>query len=404
MTDAAIVSAAIASREAYERLAPHITDKDLSPPGQYWWKLVGEWYARDRNATRVDVSALGDLGKSGSSNPKTKQLVLGYLSDLPDPISPANSAAAALELKRHNAGLELAAAIASGDSKKTGKALIVYNELASATELRKAHRQVKYERASNVTDLFSKVGSANRVPLSPSRVNTRIAGGALPGQHIMLVGRPEIGKSTFSINFAVGMAIKQSQRVLYVGNEDQIDILKSRAVCRVTNKSLEEIEADKDAAIALYADRGGEERLQFVQVFNGGPDDLRPLIEEVEPTVIVLDQIRNLAGEADGMVAKLEENGQAFRLLLIEYKLIGLSVTQAWGPAEGKAWLDMTDIDNSKTGLPGTADLIIGMGADSTMLARGQRALSFPKNKLSSAPNSKEGLLVEIDPSRSALK
>lgn len=403
MSDAKIVSAAIASREAYEKLAPHITDKDLSPPGAFWWKLVGEWYARDRLATRVDVSTISDLGKSGVSVPKTRDLILGYLRDLPEPISAVNSASAALELKRHNAGLELAAAIASGDGKKQAKSLQLYNELAAATEL-KSRRQVKYERASGVSDLFSKVGTANRIPLAPTRLNTRISGGALPGHHIILFGRPEVGKSTFSVNFAVGMAIKQSQRVLYVGNEDQIDILKARAVGRATNLTAEEIEANPDAAIAVYKERGGEERLQFVQMFDSSVDDIKPLIEEFAPTVVVLDQIRNMASEADGEVQKLEENGQAFRRLLLAYHLIGLSVTQAGASAEGKAWLGMEDMYGSKTGLPGTADLIIGMGADEAMKSRGQRALSFSKNKLSSAPNAREGLLVEIDTSRSALK
>jgi hypothetical protein len=139
-------------------------------------------------------------------------------------------------------------------------------------------------------------------------------------------------------------------------------------------------------------------------MFDGGIDDIRPLIEEFQPTVIVLDQIRNLAGEADGEVQKLEENGQAFRRLLLEYRMIGLAVTQAGVSAEGKAWLGMEDMYGSKTGLPGTADLIVGMGADETMKSRGQRALSFPKNKMSSDPASKEGLLTEIDTSRSALK
>jgi len=404
MNGAKVVSAAIADRAAYEKVAPHIVDTDLSPHELFWWKLIGEWYARDRNARSVDRAAIADMGNARhASNPKTRDLVSSVIRDLPDAVSPVNAAQALLELKRHNAGLELAAAIAKGDTAKQGKLLPVYESLWKATDL--GHkRQVKYELATSVDNLFAKVGREKRIPLAPSRINTRVNGGALPGHHIILFGRPEVGKSTFSINFAVGMAIKQAQRVLYVGNEDQIDILKARAVARATGMSYEEVEKDTAGAIALYTERGGEERLQFVQMFDGGPGDLRPLIEEFEPSVIVLDQIRNLAGTADGMVAKLEENGQAFRRLLIEYKLIGLSITQAGGSAENRAWLQMTDMDNSKTGLPGTGDLIIGMGADQTMQSRGQRALSFVKNKLSSDPTSKEGLLVDIDPSRSSLK
>lgn len=404
MNDAKLVASAIASRAAYETVAPHLAETDLSPPAQFWWKLIGEYYARDRSIDRVDLADLDSIGRDRApSSAKTRDMVLGFIRDLPGGVSAPNVAQVALEQKRHSVGMELAAAIAAGDSKKQSKLLPIYHELSSATTLI-SKRNVKYERASDIAELFENVGNERRIPLAPSRLNSRVAGGALPGHHIVLFGRPEVGKSTFSVNFAAGMAIAQGQRVLYVGNEDQIDILKARAVSRVTGLTSEEIQADTARAIALYQERGGEERLQFVQMFDGNADDLRPLIEEFRPTVIVLDQIRNLASTSDAPSQKLEENGQAVRRLLLEYLLIGLSITQAGASADGKAWLGMLDMDSSKTGLLGTADLAIGMGADSAMMSKGQRALSIVKNKLSSAPNSKEGLLVEIDPSRSALK
>lgn len=404
MNDAKLVASAIASREAYETVAPHLAETEFSPPAQFWWKLIGEYYARDKSTVRVDLDSLHSLGSSRvASNPKTRNLVDSFIRDLPDGVSPANVAQIALEQKRHSIGMELAAAIAAGDQKKQGKLLPAYNELSQATSL-SSRRQVKYERATGIDQLFSKVGDSSRIPLAPSKLNSRIRGGALPGHHILVFGRPERGKSTFAINFAAGMAIVQKQKTLVVGNEDQIDILKSRGVSRVTGMTAEEIEADVAKAIAIYKERGGEERLQFVQMYHGGPDDLIPIIEEFEPTVIVLDQIRNLASEADGMVQRLEENGQRFRELLIRYKLIGLSVAQAGGSAHNKAWLDEMDLDSSKTGLTGTTDLQLGLGADSAMMSKGQRALSIIKNKLSSAPNSREGLLLEIDTSRSALK
>jgi replicative DNA helicase len=403
MNDAKLIASAIASREAYETVAPHLAETEFSPPAQFWWKLIGEYYARDRNTNRVDLDALHTLGSTRvANNPKTRELVNGFIRDLPNGVSPANVAQVALEQKRHSIGMELAAAIAAGDQKKQAKLLPVYHELAQATSLT-SRRQVKYERATSVDDLFSKVGAGNRIPLAPSRLNSRINGGALPGHHILVFGRPEVGKSAFAINFAAGMAVAQNQRTLVVENEDQIDITKARGVSRVTGLTAEEIEADVAKAIALYKDRGGEERLQFVQMYHGGPDDLIPVIEEFEPAAIVLNQIRNLAGAADGMVQRLEENGQRFRELLIKYRLVGLSVTQAGGSAHNKAWLDEMDLDSSKTGLTGTTDLQLGLGADAAMLSKGQRALSIIKNKLSSAPNSKEGLLLEIDPSRSKL-
>lgn len=299
--------------------------------------------------------------------------------------------------------MELAAAIAAQDHKKALKLHATYGALMAATALGGSRKRSDWTQAVVIDDLFKKVGHENRIPLAPDRLNSRIDGGALPGHHVVVFGRPEMGKSTVSINAAVVMAVR-GQRVLYVGNEDQIDVLKARAVCRATNRTWSEAEADQQGTIELYRRRGAEDRLFFVQMSGGGPEALRSQIEEFRPTVLVVDQIRNLEGSGDGLVQKLEENGIAVRKLLLEYGLIGISVTQAGASAEGSPWLGMDDIDSSKTGLPATADLIIGVGADSQMLSRNQRGLSFCKNKLSSASNSKEGLIVDIDTSRSKVQ
>jgi len=43
----------------------------------------------------------------------------------------------------------------------------------------------------------------------------------------------------------------------------------------------------------------------------------------------------------------------------------------------------MSDVDSSKTGLPASADLMIGLGMDHTMQANGMLGISLCKNKLS---------------------
>ena len=406
MLDAQLVAAAIASREAWERVNPFLVPEDFTPQGAFWWKLIGEWYERDWQAGSVDSSALSDLGLARIPNPKHRETIMGFMGSLPAPVSASNSAAVALELKRQNVGLELAAAIASHDDKKLHRLVPLFAELRAATELRgNGRRQVRYELAAPVETLFSEVGSEKRIPLYPASLNSRTAGGALPGHHIVIYGRPEIGKSTVVLNLACGFAIAGGQRVAYIGNEDQINVLKARAVGRVCGMTAQEMEQRRADAIRIYTERGGEDRLRFVQMFDGDPQDLRPLIEEFEPTVLIVDQIRNMQGaNGDGMTQRLEENGQGMRRLLLEYKLIGVSVAQAGASAEGKAWLTMNDLDSSKTGLQGTADLLIGVGANAEMQARNQRGLSLPKNKLSSDPRAHEGLLVDVDYSRCVVR
>lgn len=393
------MAAALASREAYEAVAPHVLKEDFTPAGGFWWGLIGEWYGRDSKCAFVDRSSLEALGNSRAPGGKHRDALTGFLRDLPADVSPANAATVALELKRHNVGLEVATAIAANDEKKLSRLIPVYTELREATALKAKKQTALYELATPDEHLFAKVGKQNRIPLYPDRLNDRVSGGALPGHHILLFGRSEIGKSTISLNLACLLAARGQQRVLYLGNEDQIDMLKKRAVARLANLTHDEVDADPGKALALYRERGGTERLFFVQMPHGGTErNVRPAIEAFAPTVVVLDQIRNFSGGSDdGMVSRLEGAGQAFRSLLNEYKLVGISVTQAGASAEDKQWLSMTDVDSSKTGLPGTADLMIGIGADATLMSRGQRALSICKNKLSCSANSHEGFVVDID-------
>jgi KaiC/GvpD/RAD55 family RecA-like ATPase len=403
--EAKVIAAAMNSRPAYDRVAPFMDEKDFSPPGQFWWKLIGEWYAKDVQSQYVDTAALADLGSSRSSG-KQRDAVTGFLSDLGsivDSVSAPNIASVALELKRHNVGLELAAAIAGGDDKKQRLLTPLFAELQQATELSGKKKAVSYEWAPSVDELYSIVGDENRIPLAPTRLNTRIDGGALPSTHILLFARPEMGKSTFAINFAVQLA-KQDKRVLYISNEDAVAKLKQRAVARGTGMTVREATVERrEAAIQAYKERGLDERLGFVKMTHATVQDLRRPIEEFAPSVIILDQIRNLAG-AEETVKRLDENGQRFRELLGEYQLVGLSIAQASASAEYKTWLGMDDLDSSKTGLPASADLMISLGANEEMLARNHRALAIQKNKLSAEANAKEGLEIEMDLTRVSVK
>lgn len=402
MLDAEVLSAVIHSRAAYDKIKDHIVSKDLSPGVGFWYELVGAWYARDKAALSVEITALRALGEARITNPKQRETLLGTISSLPTPISPDNTATVALELRRHNVGMELAAAIAAQDGKKVGKLHEQYGELLQATTLDGKKHVDDWEDAVDIERIFERVGQEQRTPLAPNSLNGRINGGALPGHHIIAFARPEMGKSTFAVNMAVQLAIR-GKRILFIGNEDQINILKARALSRVTMMNTEQLDTNREKAIAIYREKGIEDRLHFVR-YSGTPLGIRQRIDDYEPEILILDQIRNLESDDDGIVQRLETNGQAVRRLLLEYGLIGLSITQAGASADGKVMLDMHDMDNSKTGLPGTADLIVGIGGNAEMVARNQRFLSLPKNKLSSASNAHEGVVVDIDKSRSLYK
>lgn len=396
MLEGEILAACMADRGAYDRIYQHIQPTDFTPVGAYCWKVLGEWYKRDRAARHVDHAAFHAICASRIANSKQRAPVMDFLQELPEGVSTTNVAVAALELRRRNVGNEFAAATAKGDEKEQRKLLPILTELYQSTALGE-RSGVRWEYAVPAREVFKRVGKENRVPLAPSKLNRRVDGGALPGHHIVLYGRPESGKSTFSINFAVQLALRHNQRVLYIGNEDEINIIKGRAMARAAKMTHVEASENPDRVADIYEERGGEEHLAFVKFDGATASDLRGPIEEYGPTVLILDQIRNLEGSSDGLVQQLDYNGREVRRLLLSYGLIGLSVTQAGASAENQDWLGMDDIDSSKTGLPATADLLIGLGASPESKARGVRGLSFPKNKLSAAPDAHDSLTVEMD-------
>jgi KaiC/GvpD/RAD55 family RecA-like ATPase len=408
MLDAQLIAASLQSRAAFEDVAPHISKDDLTAPGGFWFDIIRDWYKRDGDARSVDKTLLVTLGKKKITNPKHEQALLGFMNDLPEAPSPGNVANVVLELKRHNVGMELASAIAGNDTKKVGKLLSQFTELQQATTLK---AKAQWEDAVHWTKLDDVAGDKNRIPLAPKLLNERTDGGALPGDHIIVYGRPEVGKSTWTINMTRGF-LYSGQRALYIGNEDNINKLKKRMRNRLTMWSTAQVKANPEEANKLAEQRerehGGE--LNMRHLHRGSIDDLRRAIDEFEPTVLILDQIRNLQTSGDDkMTQKLEAVAIEVRNLLSTYHLVGVSVTQANDRTERHGqepplWLGMSDIDSSRTGLPAQADLLIGIGANSEMLSRSQRAISLPKNKMSDEDNSHEGFIVEYDLKRSSVK
>jgi hypothetical protein len=401
--DAQLIAAAIQSRNAFETIAAHFDSEEFSTVPKFWFPLVKGWYARDNQAKSIDRDALIEAGKLRITNPKHEEVLTGFIRDLPEPPSADNLVQVALEFKRHMVGMELGAAIGARDTKRVNRLLPEFNSLMAASTL-KSNVQTEWQDAVDVEELFTKVSKENRIAIAPASLNEKAGGGALPGHHIIVFGRPEEGKSTFSVNFG-GSMVKRGVRTAYFGNEDQIDILKSRMVSRLTGMTWEECQLDPKKASKLYRDAGGEEYLLMTQLKHGTVDAIRKRVEEYQPQVIIIDQIRNLhvGGGSDGeMTKKLEILGIAVRELLIDYGLIGLSVTQANDRTTGHnqrppLWLGMGDMDSSRTGLPGQGDLIVGIGSNEEFQNLDRRALSIVKNKLNSGKGSKEGIVVSIN-------
>ncbi len=399
MIDAQIIAACLDSRKAYDKVHRYIEKDDLSPQGQTFWDYVKDWYAKDPAATAVER---GQFRERAARNlpERHADTLLGWYDGLPESVSPENVAFDVLEVKRHSAGNLLCAAIQNRDAKKIEPLLSQYSTLLAQTEL--GGSDIRWTEDDE--EMHARLDRQNLMALHPRSLNAKCDGGAARGDHIIVFGRPEAGKTLFTVNL-VGGFLRDGRKVLYIGNEEDTYKTRARIISNLSGATKHQQEAEPERAVEVAREKGLD-NLRICHMTPGTIAEIDDLLEEIKPDVLVLDQIRNIEYKSDGMTAKLADLAMAVRNLVGKHDCLGVSITQAGDKTERHgqevpAWLSMSDIDHSRTGLPAQADLIIGIGATNDMVAANQRAISLCKNKLNDDPDGKIGFIVSVDQSRS---
>lgn len=379
MREQHVLSSCIRSREAFQRVADHVERDDLSEQGWLIWEGVCNYYDADPTAGSIDAGILADAVARRVSSDKHRDTFRGLVADVAGfDASISNVVADLLETKRQRVGNELAAALLAGE--QAGELFDKYDKLLSAEDL--GGEQEEHRRGLAVAELLSQGFDADGlIQILPESLNRRLDGGVRPGHHIVLFARPEMGKTMMTIEMMAGF-LMQGLTVLYCGNEDPIDDVNLRIVNRLSNMTKAEVFADPDKADALCREKGYD-NLILASLAPGTAREITSLIEQYNPHVLVLDQLRNLNMHDDNYVLKLEKAATQAREWAKRYSCVVVSVTQAGDSASGKAILDLGDVDFSNTGIPSQADLMIGLGASDQNKARGEVVISMPKNKIS---------------------
>ncbi len=359
------------SRESYNKILPLIVEKDLTDFGSIIFNEIKQFYETDVEAQRVDW----DLIQSQSTRkyPKLSGLITEYLSSLPEEVSVENTVKLFSDVCREKLGFEIIQAITSQNENKAKELMEKY--LTHEVE------DVKEEvfNAVPIYELEEHYNSDNLIPVYPSHLNGLLGGGVPRQTQICIFARPDVGKSTVAINMAVGAA-ESGFRVLYIGNEDPPATMVFRILTRFCRVTIAELRTDTKKYFDVAMQRGYG-NMFFVPMHPGRIGEIRSWIEKVKPDMVIIDQIRNLHVNTEDGTTNLEEASKATRNLAKEFNLVMVVVTQAGNSAAGKLRLEMEDVDNSKTGLQGAMDLMIGVGQNEEAKRMGRIMLSFPKNK-----------------------
>ena len=397
MFDSKIVAACIKSASAWRRVADLVDPDEFTPTGRFWWRLVDDWYKRDDKATAVDTEILRSRGERDAG--RNAQMALEWLAALPDAPSPENAAHEVLLLKREIAYRKLAAA--HEDDRD-------YDELATLTDEHHKLMHMTLDVSSDewVTDddMFRVIDPSNLIRVWPLKLNDHMLPGVPRGTNMILFARPEAGKTMFCANMTAGW-LRDEHRVLYLGNEEPMARTRLRIASSVTGLTPQELSENPERTRELLG-RTNWNKLSTKQLLPGTPSEIGKLIEQAEPACVIIDQLRNLRSRADRSGTKaqtLDQIAVDVRQVLTRYNVLGLSVGQAHAGEHGKPQVTFNadDFDESRTGVPGQADVMIALGYDEQLDAHNQRLVSVPKNKVS---GNREGFVISFDSKRSRMK
>jgi len=223
----------------------------------------------------------------------------------------------------------------------------------------------------------------------PLRYLNQSLGSLRVGDFGFIIARPETGKTTFVSQVATHMTEQHDGNTLWINNEERGTKVKVRNFQSLFGVTQEDLFRDIQHYNKSYAERIGT-RLKIYDDSAISYRKIEQLCKEFQPKLIIIDQLDKIKGMSGEGHFMLKDLYQWSRELAKKYAPV-IGVSQAGATGEGQLYLNMGDIDGSKTGKPGEADWILGIGKDPNK-PEYVRGLAILKNKLTGDDDSIEAL------------
>jgi replicative DNA helicase len=247
-------------------------------------------------------------------------------------------------------------------------------------------------------------------------VLNRSLGPLRTGNFVIVAARVEVGKTTFLASEVsyIAQQLPKDRPVVWVNNEEESSVVFFRIVQAALGQESKEIIADSKAAMLAYtALMGGDKDKIRVTKDTNHVKDLETLFREVNPGLIIFDQLDKVTGFKE---AERED------ITLGRIYKWARELARTYGPVIAASQLSATAVDlkdppfigmdalrGSKTDKPGEADAVITLGKykePKTLEEEMIRTINVPKNKLPGGgtkqmESERHGqYLVTIDPIR----
>lgn len=205
------------------------------------------------------------------------------------------------------------------------------------------------------------------------------------GDMIVLIGRPESGKTSHALDQFVRPVLETDPTAmcLFFNNEEADNKIRLRAVQVALGKSGVDIAADVPKNKAAYDALFGK-RFKVIGDHNMTVGSVEALCKKHKPKVIVfnvLDKVYGFTKTTSNDVERVRRLAQWARKLATTYDAIVICLGQADGSVEGERFFGQDKAYGSKTGVPGEADILICLGHSREPKEEGLRFINIAKNK-----------------------
>ena len=264
---------------------------------------------------------------------------------------------------------------------------------------------------SSIADRISSTGYEWRLD-----VLNRSLGPLRNGNFVIVAARVEVGKTTFLASEVsyIAQQLPKDRPVVWVNNEEESSVVFFRIVQAALGVESKEMIADSKAAMIAYtALMGGDKDKIRVTKDTNHVRDLETLFREINPGLIIFDQLDKVAGfkESEREDITLGKIYKWARELARTYGPV-IAASQLSASAvdlKDPPFIGMDALRGSKTDKPGEADAVITLGKykePKTPEEEMIRTINVPKNKLPGGgtkqmESERHGqYLVTIDPIR----
>jgi hypothetical protein len=407
-----LVLHALANRQRYKTLVHAVPAGMMSPETTYllqWYGLYYSVYPERKTIDYVELESLIRI-RSATAAPESLALAMQLVHVLaksnPDTsgvISQLNeldlSGKAGALISRYNNGEEVELAYE-------------LQILASATRKSMVDDKKPQWAYRPIHELLQEDSDDGGLQWKVFKAMALTVKGLQRGTNVALCAPTDKGKSSLLVQIAVTM--QEQAKVLYPGiktlylvNEGTADNIQRR----LYNTALGMNRADMLACSNAELERryieivGARDAIKAINIHGRNMAQVSGIIEAEEPHLVITDmtgRIRSSSnrGGASNDINQLEEVWNDMRELAVIHNFAHFGSVQVSAEGFNNLYPPVSALQNSKTGIQTTLDLILMMGAlVGNEAAENLRGISTPKNKLArSGQSSTNKFMVHFDP------